>query len=315
MMVVNNENFGKVLEACLRLASEFQKVNHNAARGILFDKTNGKIQIISVFFYAEISDVKIELDIPAGKPFFNTMFNEWIEPPFPKPIDGDVKAMIDSCKFVGMTQYYGSNIINIISRDIEAVMDLKARYVFSHGYLPENTAAVKFRDEDGKPVFRLANSSKKFVIAKDSVIPESNVVPGITYACRPRQSGDVVELDVLKKFGKTSSGMFVSDVYYDSSCLPMLNDGSIIHPDLAECSNIFEACDDEIKMPPIHVSAVLLYDALKLMLLNKSSKFNLHFQEKINTFIRLESVKTCDTDADINIYLAPLDLSARIQRG
>lgn len=314
MMVVNNENFGKVLDSCLRLASEFQKVNHNSARGILFDKEHGRIQIISIFFYAEISDVRIDLDIPAGKPFFNTMFNEWIEPPFPKDINGDVRAMIESCKFVGMTQYYASNIINIISKDIEAVTDLKARYVFNHGCLPEGSAAVKFREENGKPVFKLANSPKRFEIADNSHIPADKVVPGVTYACRPREVNGIVELDVLKKFGKTSSGMFVSTTYYDSNCLPLLNDGSIIHPELTECSNVFEACDD-IKMPPIHVSAILLYDALKLMLLNKTTKFNLHFQEKINTFVRLESVRTCDTDAAINIYLAPLDLSARIQRG
>lgn len=315
MMKINKDNFDEVISICLRAATEYQKVNFNASKGIIFDKGNHRIQMISPFFYIEILDVEIDLDIPKDKPFFNILFGEWGPVPLPRPIDDQVKEMIESCKFIGSTQYYASNIINIISKEMDPVMKQKARYVFNQGYLPEGTAAVTFKDENGKPVFKLGNSPKKFVIAGDSKIPEEFVVPGITYACKPTESGGVVELDVIKKFGKTSSGLYVSTKFYDSSCLPLLNEGSLIHPELTECSNVLDAIDEAITMPPVHVNALMLYDCLKTFLLCESTKFNMHFQEKLSTPIWLDGIKSKETDPKINIYIAPHNYHARIQIG
>jgi len=314
-MIINNENFGEVVAKMLRAASEYHKAERFDTCGIIFDKDDNSLKLISVWFFVRVTNVKIEIDIPRGKPFYNVLGKVWTEIPYEKPVEYYMEKRAESYNFVGRTEYYANNILNIINKETEKVLDLRARYVFVQGFLPQGCAAITFKEENGKPVFKAPKIPKKFVIDENSAIPEKFVQPGITYACTLNDCGDTVTLDVITKFGKTRSGMFVSEVKYDSKCLPRLNNLEIIHPELTVCSNILETSDEEINMPPIHLGAMLLYDLLKILLICKTSKFNLHYQEKINDDIWIESVPEDYDDAKVSIFFPPYDYYKNIQRG
>lgn len=313
-MIINENNFGQVIATALRAAGEYHKSARYDTCGLVFDKENGTIRIISLYFYVEITNLKIEIDVPKDKPFYNVMSRSWTTVPYLKPIEYYVNKKHETYNFIGKTEYYANNILNIINKEKEKVLDLRARYVFVQGFLPQDGAAITFREENGKPVFSLKGVNKEFVIAKNSTIPEEYVKPGVTYACLLADRGDYIELNVISKFGKSRSGMYVSEVMYDSKCLPRLNSLEIIHPELTECSNVLLK-PDEISMPPIHVGAMILYDLLKLFMLCKSSKFSLHFQEEINKDIWMESIPVDDDDARVSVFLSTYDYYKNIQRG
>lgn len=313
-MIINNENFGFIISTALRAAGEYHKSARYDTCGLAFDKERGTIRIISLYFYVEISNLKIEIDVPADKPFYNVVTKSWTSIPYMKPIEYYVNKKQETYKFIGKTEYYANNILNIIGKEKEKVLDLRARYIFVQGFLPEGGAAITFSEQDGKPVFALKGVDKKFLIARNSIIPEEYVKPGVTYACLLEDRGDCFEINVVSKFGKSRSGMYVSEVMYDAKCLPRLNSLEIIHPELTECSNVLDKPED-ISMPPIHVGAMILYDLLKLFIVCKSSKFNLHFQKEINADIWMESIPVDNEDPKVSVFLSTYDYYKNIQRG
>lgn len=313
-MIINDKNFGEIIATTLRAASEYHKVLRFDTCGIAFDKEKGTIRIISFCFYVEISNVKIELDIPKDQPFYNILLKKWTSIPYSRPIEYYVEKKHSTYKFVGKTEYYANNILNIIKKEEEAVLDLRARFIFVQGFLPQGCAAVTFKGTKGNPVFELKGSNKNFVVSPNSTIPKEFIEPGVTYACALNDNGNV-ELDVICKFGKTRSGLHTSEIMYDSKCLPRLSNLEIIHPELTSCSNTLDSIDGAGTMPPIHVGAMVLYDLLKIFILCKNSKFNLHFQEEINKDIWMESIPVDDTDARVSVFLAPYDYYKNIQRG
>lgn len=314
-MIINEKNFGEFVAAALRAASEYHKVLRYDTCGIIFDKKKGMAKLISFCFYVEMENLRIELDIPEDKPFYNVLLRQWTSIPYNKPIEYHVEKRQSTYKFIGKTEYYANNILNIIKKEENAVLDLKARFVFVMGNLPQGCAAVMFQGEKGNPVFQLKGVNKKFVVSENSTIPREFVEPGIAYACALDDCGDTVYLDVLCKFGKTRSGLHVSEIMYDSNCLPRLNNLEIIHPELTCCSNVLDTVAGSSAMPPIHLGAMVLYDLLKLFLMCKSSKFNLHFQENINSDIWIESIPVDEEDMKLSIFLAPYDYYKNIQRG
>lgn len=314
-MIINEKNFGEFIAVALRAASEYHKVLRYNTCGIMFNKKEGTAKVISNYFYVEMSNLKIEIDIPEDKPFYNVFLKQWTSMPFSKPIEYHVEKAQAKYKFIGKTEYYANNILNIIKKEEEAVLDLRARFVFVQGFLPQGCAAVVFKGEKGNPVFELKGVDKRFVVSQNSTIPKEFVEPGIAYACALNDMGSVVELDVLCKFGKTRSGLYVSEIMYDSKCLPRLNNLEIIHPELTCCSNTLDTVEGLSTMPPIHVGAMILYDLLKFFLLCKSSKFNLHFQENINSDIWMESIPVDEEDMHLSIFLTPYDYYKNIQRG
>ena len=314
-MIINEKNFGEFIAAALRAASEYHKVLRYDTCGVIFDKEKGTAKLISFCFYVEMENLKIELDIPENKPFYNVFLRQWTSMPYSKPIEYHVERRQSTYKFIGKTEYYANNILNIIQKEEEAVLDLRARFVFVQGFLPQGCAAVVFKGEKGNPTFELRGVNKRFVVSENSTIPKEFVEPGTAYACALNDTGSVVELDVLCKFGKTRSGLHVSEIMYDSKCLPRLNNLEIIHPDLTCCSNVLDTVEGSSSMPPIHVGAMVLYDLLKLFLMCKSSKFNLHFQENINSDIWIESIPQDEDDMKLSIFLTPYDYYKNIQRG
>ena len=314
-MIINEKNFGEVVAKMLRAASEYHKAERFDTCGIVFDKEDNALRLISIWFFVRITNVKIEIDIPKGKPFYNVLTKQWTEIPYTKPLEYYQSKKEETYNFVGRTEYYATNILNIINKETDKVLDLRARYIFVQGFLPKGCAAITFKAENGKPVFKAPKIPKNFVIGKHSTIPEEFVQPGITYTCALNDCGDIIELDVITKFGKTRSGMYVSEIKYDSKCLPRLNNLEIIHPDLTVCSNVQESAKEELSMPPIHLGAMILYDLLKILLVCKTSKFNLHYQEEINKEVLIESIPIDDDDARVAIFLSPYDYYKNIQRG
>lgn len=314
-MIINEKNFGEFVAVSMRAASEYHKLFRYDTCGITFNKEQGTARIVSRYFYIEMSNLKIELDIPRDKPFYNILLKQWTSLPFSKPIEYHVERRHSTYKFIGRTEYYANNILNIIKKEEESVLDMRARFVFVQGFLPQGCAAIVFKGEKGNPVFELKGTNKRFIVSQHSTIPREFIEPGIAYACALNDCGDTVELDVLCKFGKTRAGLHVSEIMYDSKCLPRLNNLEIIHPDLTCCSNSLETVEGTSTMHPIHVGAMILYDVLKLFLLCKSSKFYLHFQEEINDDIWIESIPVDDEDMKLSIFLCPYDYYKNIQRG
>ena len=202
-MIINEKNFGEFIAAALRAASEYHKVLRYDTCGVIFDKEKGTAKLISFCFYVEMENLKIELDIPANKPFYNVFLRQWTSMPYSKPIEYHVERRQSTYKFIGKTEYYANNILNIIQKEEEAVLDLRARFVFVQGFLPQGCAAVVFKGEKGNPTFELRGVNKRFVVSENSTIPKEFVEPGTAYACALNDTGSVVELDVLCKFTKS----------------------------------------------------------------------------------------------------------------
>lgn len=317
-MIINERNFGEVVAKLLRVASEYPKIERYDTCGITFNKKERCLKIINSFAFVRVDNVDIEINISEDKPFYNVLTKEWTRNPYPADPDFFMSKRAETYNFVGKTEYYGTNILNILNKDIDKVLQGRARYVFVQGYLPQGCAIITFKDENGRPVFRHPKLDKEFVISENSTIPEEFINVGTSYICALDQCGDRINLDVLAKFGKTRSGMFVSEVKYDAKCLPRLNNLEIVHPDLTCCSNVLEPEEqgkELISMPPIHVGAVLLYDLLKVLLLCKSTRFTLHYQEEVNKDIFIESMPVDDDDVKVQIFFPPLDIHKTIQRG
>lgn len=317
-MIINNDNFGEVISKLLRFCSEYPKVKNLESCGIIFNKEERTLKAINPFAFLRVDNVDIEINYPKDRPFYNVLLRDWTSIPFSAPVDSFMEARARDYNFVGKTVYYASNILKILNKDIEKVIDNRARYVFVQGYLPDGCAIITFKNENGKLVYKHPKISKEFIVSENSSIPEEFLEEDTPYIAALNMENNNIFLDILSKFGKTRSGMYVSEIRYDAKCLPRLNNLEIVHPDLTTCSNVLEPeveGGEFISMPPIHVGAVLLHDILKAFLLCKSTKFILHYQEEVNKDLFLESVPVDDNDAKVRVYFPPLNIHKTIQRG
>lgn len=312
MLKVTEEVFGEFIELGYKAMCDYIKVGRFDTCGLFVDKLKGTIRIISPFFYVEINDLQFEMEVPDE--FYNVYTKDWMKSPYKAKIEDVVNNRQQNYKFVGKTSYYANNILNILNQDMDRVIDGTSRYIFVQGTLPNGSAIVTFKDNGGKLFYEIPNFPKEFVIDDKSEIPEKDIKPGVTYICYMEETQNRVYLNVVSKFGKTRSGMYSSDIYYDSSCLPLLDELKIIDPKFMECSNTLDIAPCT-HMPPIHLGSMIFYDLLKIFLICKNSKFNLHFQEKINEDIMMESESSDKGDPHISIFLAPYDYYRNIHIG
>lgn len=308
-MKINEQNFGEVLSRLAKAAGGYGTMLNDTYedRCIHFDKQNKRLSIINPFFCIQLENVQIDLNIDDTNCFYNVITRSWGPCPrnkikYQEMIDG-VKRNL---KFIGRTEFYANNLINVMEKEKEFVNTHQARYIFVHGFLPEGAAPVIFKDE-GYPVSHLKNG-KRILVDNSSDIPKEAVRPGDAYAVKVvGKSGNDILVNVLCRFGKTRSGLLVSaDKPYTSKYLPLLSNLEIIHPELTECSNFLDI-QQGYTMPPIHLEALYLYNILITMMLCKSSKFSLFFQEKINEPIYIESQPQDEDDVLVTAVLGVLD--------
>lgn len=312
MLKVTEEVFGQFIDLGYKAMCDYIKVGRFDTCGLFVDKLKGTIRIISPFFYVEVNDLRFEMEVP--NEFYNVYANEWTKSPYEVNIADVVNNRHQNYKFIGKTEYYANNIINILKTDMDRVIDGSSRYIFVQGTLPDGAAIVTFKEKNGDLYFEIPGFDKEFIIDEKSEIPKSDIKPGVTYACYTEETSRSVYLDVICKFGKTRSGMYSSEIFYDASCLPLLDELKIVDPKLTECSNMLDIAPDT-HMPPIHVGSMILYDLLKMFLICRNSKFQLHFQEKINSDIMMESTSDDANDPHISVFLAPYDYYKNVQIG
>lgn len=316
-MIINNENFYEVIDILLRTATVYSPSQDFSFSGILFNKERRSVSVRQVYFLLDIENVDIQIDIDPSKPFFNVALRTWMSAPPKMDMNILRKDLIETNKFIGKTEYYANNILNNIKKEEEMVLKRKTRYIFVNGFMPQGHAAVTFSfDANGRPFYSNSRIPKKFVIDSESTIPQECLAPGVTYTCSVEDMGDgTIRIDPVTKFGKTRSGLLISPELFDPVIMPKLDSLEIIHPELMECSNTLDMVEGFNAMPPIHTSTILLYDLLKTFMLCKSSKFELHFQERINSLIMLTNKPQDDKDPLITIYLAVRDYYGGIQEG
>lgn len=314
-MIIDEKEFNRVCDTMLRTATEYHKLGDTKTCGIYFDKENSVIRIISLYFFIEIQNADIRIDVPKNAPFFNIINNEWTDVPFARPMEEYMERKARSYEFVGRTEYYAKNIMSIIQKEEEKTMKLKTRYVFVQGFLDEGTAILTFKSINDRLYSEI--KGRKFVVDKNSFIPEQYVIPGLTYAVSVTgTSNGCITVDVIERFGRTRSGLYVTETVFNAEkCLPLLDKIRNVHEQLTECSDVLDTINNEVVMPPIHMNAMMLMDLLRIFTLNTSTKFSLHFQQNINSDIFMESIPEGDEDYKILIYASTLDYYRTIQRG
>lgn len=320
MYVVNNENFEDVVDMLKGLSSSYHSATVERVKGIIFLKDENMIKIVNHFSVTEIENVDIQVKVPPMKPFWDIISDEWEEIPHKSPLP-NIKDLVEKAEFIGRTEYNNKNILIIMNKEYDKVSDLKTRYVFSQGFLPEGCMCAQFKIINGEPIFEIPNFPKKFVVSENSSIPKEYLKEKIIYQCGLDDQGDVVVLDVISKFGKTKSGLITTDIAFDCKSLPSVNSFFGIHPELMTCSNMLDINKDEndepLTMPPIHVPGKFLYDIMFVFNLCKNGFFYIHFQERnLNSnekdrFILLESSSKDKDEPKIRVILTPIQLYER----
>lgn len=317
-MVVNKENFGWVISKMVRLVGLYGVSDQTSYdnRVVLFDKKNRRIESVSPFYIMAIDNVDIDLPIEEPKNCYNVMLQKWQE--MPERIDiakknNKVKEEFDKLKLIGRTSFYANNIMKVMDMQRKYVDADQARYIFVHGFLPDETCApMTFNIEGEKPIRRM-RSGKAFIVSEGSPIPPEAIKAGDTYAVKPvGKDGNNIIVDVLCRFGKSRSGLLVSPRPFTSDKLALANRLEIIHPELTECSNFLELKEGYKQMPPIHFKAKLLYNILKVFNLAESSKVILNFQEQIASPALLVNEPQSKDDIEITFLVAPLTLDSRV---
>lgn len=321
MYTLSNSNMDEFMAKVFPAASSYSEVKLSEnSKGILFDKQENKVIIGSPFFGVEIGNIDIQIDVPPVTPFFDVVEKKWTKPnDIALDLQNNFKDIISNANFIGYTSYYANNIINMLSKQVKPLAEFKCRYIFNQGYIPEGCMCVTFKMIGGDPIFELRGTNLKFVISDYSRIPKDKIQEG-TYICAIDNQGDTVVLDVLSKYGKTRSGLNISEIYFDGSKLEAVNGMMEIPPELMVCSNVLEVREfnndgEPLSMPPIHLGALLLYDLLHLFTLCRTGKFNLYFKEKTDEPVFLESQSQHPDDPKINIYMSCIRLDGRIQEG
>ena len=317
-MLINKENFGFVISKMVRLVGEYGAMDQTCYdnRIICFDKTNRKMEMISPCYIMILENVDIDLPIEEPNNCYNVMLQRWQQ--MPERIDvakknNKVREEFEKLKLIGRTSFYANNIMKVMDLQKRYVDSEQARYIFVHGFLPDETCApMTFVIENGKPIRRM-KSGKAFVVNGNSPIPEEAIKAGDTYAVKPvGKDGSNIIVDVLCRFGKTRSGLLVSPRLFTSDKLALANKLEIIHPELTECSNFLELEEGYSQMPPIHFKAKLLYNVLKVFNLAQSSKVIMNFQEEIASPVLLTNEPQGKDDIIITCLLAPLSLNSRV---
>lgn len=312
-MKLTAEKFEEIRDYTFRLMSEHHSPTALAFYGAYFDVEKDLILMLTPAFVAEIHNVDSKEFINKEKPFYNAAWNEFMSVPYNRPIESFFKEIGDF-HAIGHTTYSATDIINILKRHEKYVLDGVARYVFVQGFLPEGCAPIKFKNVNGKPFFGLPNNPTEFTIDEDSVIPERYIEFDKSYACEVINKDSGYSLNVLELFGKTRSGLIISEKNWRPEYLEKANRLEGLYSDQMICSNILEIAEGEV-MPPIHMTPIMLYDVLKIFMLCKNPIFNLVFQKEVNSHVRLESVPQDDDDLFIRVHFHVKDQSYGIQRG
>lgn len=318
MLKVTQENFDKIVEDLYSAATTHSSAGYYSSKGIIFNKPENRILVCNPVFMIDIRDVEIDIPVNPMTSFFDLVDGVWKEIPFKIDPFKYLEDSVNKCRFIGKTAYYGKNIMKIINLEMKKSIDQKTRYIFTHGFLADNCMCATFNLVGGEPVFEIQGFPKKFRISEHSMIPKEHVKEE-TYACSFEDLGDVIELNVITKHGKTRSGLIVSENYFDGRALAPINGFMDVHPELMTCSNVLEIAKDDrgepLTMPPIHLSSITLYDCLQAFKICKESYFYLHFQEKVNQPIMLESASVHPDDPKVFIVTSPLRLDGGIKNG
>lgn len=313
-MKLNNETFKNLKDYALRAMSEYHSPGKLLFYGAFCDKQKRTIFMLSPYFAVEIENVDMDEFVSDEKPFYNSALDEFTSYPYEAPIEVIMSEM-GEFNPIGHTTYSATDIIRIMDKAKKEVFNRTSRYVFAQGFLPEGTAPIKFRaGQDGRPFFSMPNANKEFIISEYSTIPEQYIIPERSYACRLNDVGSHYTIDVVEMFGKTKSGLVISEECFDPANLDSINSFEGLYSELMVCSNTLEIADGAV-MPPIHLGSLLFYDILKIFMSCKNPVFNLVFQEAVNSRVILENVPEGEDDIAIRVHVATLNQEYGFQRG
>lgn len=332
-MKLTEQKFNEVLSYLLRSSTEYHNPGKYNFYGIVFDKEKRAALVITPVFVIEVNNIDMGNFVPDDKPFFNCIFKEFTELKYPvnpeleklakegkesittRKIIDELLAEMGEFNFVGKTVYSITNILDIMQRAKKEVMiDESTRYVFSQGFLPPDTAAIKFsKGTDGKPFFSLKGVDKEFKVSQYSTVPFDIIEAGETYACAVNDMESYFSLDVITKFGKTRSGLIISDGIFEKENIPKINNFEGVPVDLMTCSNVLDMQPNQI-MSPIHIDGLILYDVMRVFLMCKNPLVELHFQKSSDDFLMFSSIPVDDDDVYIRAYMGPLRQNYGCQR-
>ena len=329
-MKISKGNFDVVIDACLNMATKYLPAGRNEYKGFFVSKKERRMYIINSSTLCRLSNVEFsdELGFPDEEVFFNITPSEngvighLTENPYRFEASKVFETTKSSMDVVGRTSMFGNNILNILLSNRESVENFKTRYIFQEIFLPENVGFFNFNIINGEPHYEIPGTGIKFDVSDQSLFPKNRIREKETYACEVIPVGDrEVMLNCICKSGRVKSFLCITpkNSVYNSNLLSDLNsfNGKYDIPELTVCSDTLEMIKPNVNvtMPPIHLGGTVLLNALKVFTLSQSSRFDLLFEEGLSRNVVLMNRPQSDDDIVIEMIVAPLDLSKKIQMG
>lgn len=219
-------------------------------------------------------------------------------------------------KRTGACFLHPATVINWLGQFEKPILQ-KSRIIVSPGELGKRDIALAFHQEGADKVSYIKNVGK-FVVSKDSAIPQEFIKPGQTYKCQVLQKeGDDIIVNVLEVYGRVRFGLKFSPNCFDPADMQHhIRLEGLVSKDTAKFG-IFphnsiiatNAIESQIKnwFPiPTHIDASMFATLTRLFVLQNSSLIGIEFGDNPNSPIIMRSV-TGPNELNISIVLATLN--------
>jgi len=297
----------QILDFLLRPAVEYNPPK-NTYWGVSFHE--GKAYVVSGLFCICVEGFK-GLD-PEGE-FFSFFESKYIKRPYRITME-EILGTINDFNFVGQVTFPITNLINRLDT-LDDNKKKKARVVITQTIKEEDDILVKFAFNGQQLEFK-PNGIKPFRIANNSLIPGQFVKPGVSYRCKEveeLETGDAYYMNVIEPYGKVRAGVIYSEAGFIPTNMDMIHRLIGVPQESILCTNICQP-EENLRMPPIHLSAIMLYDLLKVFLVTNSKLIEMHFGDDPNKHVMFKNIKENPDDLQVTIYVATLDPGLGIQR-
>jgi hypothetical protein len=296
---------------------EFAKspaTSHNLQRDsycsvFFFDKGNIPCTIIaSGFFMVEVEGIRH----PSAS--YNYMTDRFEDVyPYPVPLN-EMYDIINNTQYMGSVVFPLRNFINRFealkgesAESFEMILS-KSRLIMSPSFLrrDQGEIAIIFAQENGMMTSSLPGINKKIIVAPESIIPQYQIIPGEAYRCKPVSANEeFVAVNCMAPYGKIRVGIKYSPDGYNPTDIAAINSLVGIPHHLIITSNKVECVNHDMDaVPPIHLTASIVNNVIRLFGLSRSDLIKIHFGFDPNAPIRIEGIGFSEYPIKVNVVLA-----------
>ena len=297
----------QMLDFLLRPAVEYNPPK-NTYWGVSFHE--GKAYVVSGHFCICVEGFK---GITPEGEFFSFFENKYISRPYRITME-EIIGTINDFEFIGQATFPITNLMNRIDV-FDDEKKKKSRVVITPTIKEHDDVLLKFSFNGQNLEYKPAGV-KPLRVAQNSMIPEQFVRPGVSYRCKEVEDLETSEayyMNVIEPYGRVRAGVIYSEAGFIPNNMDAIHRLVGVPQEAILCTNICQP-EDNLIMPPIHLSAIMLYDLLKIFLVTNNPLIEMHFGDDPNKHVMFKNIKQKEDDLQVTIYMATLDPGLGIQR-